>query len=404
MAKKGDFRTPFAMILRVLPSPFNLLIAVCVMAFFSACRSSSEKPRAANLDEKVVSFPHKVHAKYAGGFRISYHKNYKLLEIINPFLGKTDTLRYALVPRKLSNQIEVPNAREIPIPIRSMIATSTTHLGITQMLNANDIIKGMIGAKYVYSKGIRRQVKQGKIVSFPMGRINKERLLMMQPDLIMLSAGQSSQLDNYRVLMNSGISVLPNAEWLETTPLGKAEWVKVMAALLNKEKLVNKKFHAVAERYQELKKAVKKVDEKPLVINNLPFKGAWFVSGGNSYFARLLKDAGADYPWFDTEKSGGLRLGFETIYEIGLRADVWLNPGAAKTKEDILAVDPRLKAFKPFKTGEIYNRNKRKRPSGGNDIWESGVVHPEIILADLIKIFHPEVLPEHELYYYQKVE
>jgi iron complex transport system substrate-binding protein len=382
----------------------NLFIAVCAMAFLSACRSSAEKPREANLDEQVVSFQHKVHAKYAEGFRISYHKNYKLLEIINPFLNQKDTLRYALVPRKLTNQIEVPNAREIPIPIRSLIATSTTHIGLIQMLNANEIIKGVMGAEYIYSKDIRQRIKQGKIVPFPISEINKERILIMQPDLIMLSAGQSSQLDNYRVLMKSGIDILLNAEWLETTPLGKAEWVKVMAALLNKEKLANKKFRAVAERFQELKKAVKNVEEKPLVINNLPYKGAWFVSGGNSYFAQLLKDAGADYPWFDTEKTGGLRLGFETIYEIGLRADIWLNPGAAKTREDILAVDPRLKAFKPFKTNEIYNRNKRMRPSGGNDIWESGVVHPEIILADLIKIFHPELLPDHELYYYQKIE
>ncbi|HEX6982738.1 MAG TPA: ABC transporter substrate-binding protein [Balneolaceae bacterium] len=382
----------------------NILIVICAMFFLSGCRSSSEKPRTTNLDAQVVSFQHKVHAKYAEGFRISYHKNYKLLEILNPFLGQADTLRYALIPRKLADQIEVPNALEIPIPVRSMIATSTTHIGLTQMLNANEVIKGMIGAEYVYSKDIRQRIKQGKIVPFPMGEINKERILVMQPDLIMLSAGQSSQLDNYRVLMNSGINILPNAEWLETTPLGKAEWVKVMAALLNKEKLANKKFQAVAERYQELKKAVKNVEEKPLVINNLPFKGAWFVSGGNSYFARLLKDARANYPWFDTEKTGGLRLGFETIYEIGLRADVWMNPGTATTKEEILAVDPRLKAFKPFKTGEIYNRNKRMRPSGGNDIWESGVVHPEIVLADLIKIFHPEILPDHELYYYQKVE
>src|SRR5699024_8118793 len=156
----------------------------------------------------------------------------KLLEILNPFLDQTDTLRYALIPRELINQVEVPNAREVPIPVRSMIATSTTHLGLIQMLNTNEIISGVVGAQYVYNKEIRQQIDQGKTKPFPMGELNKERILMMQPDLIMLSAGQSSQLDHYRMLLNSGIHILPNAEWLETTPLGNAEWVKVMAALL----------------------------------------------------------------------------------------------------------------------------------------------------------------------------
>lgn len=380
-----------------------VLIALCVIGL-CACESSTRKPSAQSNAIKAVSFPYQSKAKYADGFRITYHKNYKLLEIAHPFLNETDTLRYALVPRELQDQLTFTDAREIAIPIRSMIATSTTHVGLAEMLNAGRIIKGIVDAEYVFSKKIRQRVKDGEIVNFPNGKINRERALMMQPDLIMLSAGQPAQTDTYHVLMNAGIAILPNGEWLETTPLGKAEWVKVLGALLNKEKLANQKFKAVAARYHKLETRVKAVDEKPLVINNLPYRGAWFVSGGNSFFATLLKDAGADYSWFGTEKTGGLRLSFEAIYEIGLRADIWLNPGSVTKKEQILTVDPRLNAFKAFKTGEIYNRNKRKRPSGGNDLWESGVVHPEVVLADLIKIFHPQILPDHELYYYQKVE
>lgn len=97
-------------------------------------------------------------------------------------------------------------------------------------------------------------------------------------------------------------------------------------------------------------------------------------------------------------------MDFEAVYEVGLRADIWINPGTAKTKEDILAKDPRFKDFKAFKTGRIYNNNRRMSPSGGNDFWESGVVHPERLLADLIHIFHPSVLPDHQLFYYQKVD
>jgi len=285
-----------------------------------------------------------------------------------------------------------------------MIATSTTHVGVAEMLNASDIIKGMVGAKYVYNSNIRQKLDQGEIASFPMGAFNKEEALNMQPDLLMISGGQASQFDNYKILIDAGINVLVNSEWLETTPLGKAEWVKVLGALLNREKLANQKFSAVAKRYKKLKSSVNDIQQKPLVITNMPYKGAWFVPGGGSYNATILRDAGADYPWSESKDTGGMRKDFEVVYRIGLKADVWINPGDAKTKEDLLAKDSRFKDFKPFKTGEIYNNNRRMSPSGGNDFWESGVVHPERILADLIKIFHPDVIPDHQFYYYRKVK
>ncbi len=354
--------------------------------------------------EPTVDFPNKVEAEFAEGFRISYHKNYKLLEILKPFQDQVDTLRYSLVPREIADKVEVENTEEIPIPIRSLIATSTTHIALTDMLNANEIITGIVGPDYVYNKEIRRRLEEGTITEFPMGELNKEQVLAIKPDLLMVSGGQSSQFDNYRVLMDSDINLLVNSEWLETTPLGKAEWVKVMAALLDKEQLANEKFSAVAKKYNNLKATVDTVAKKPMVINNLPYKGAWFVSGGESFTAQLLKDAGADYPWYDNESTGGLRKGFEVVYEIGLEADVWLNPGAAKSKKDILTKDSRFKDFESFKTGEIYNNNKRMSASGGNDFWESGVVHPEILLADLVKIFHPQIVTGHSLYYYQKID
>lgn len=360
------------------------------------------EPHSKNIGH--IQFADSVHAEYAEGFQITYHENYKLLEILKPFQDQVDTLRYSLVPRDIANEVEVKNTIEIPIPITSLLTTSTTHIGLAEMLNATDILIGMVGADYVYSKDIRNRLKEGKMVSLPQGELNKEKILSIDPDLLMLSGGQSSQFDNVKILMDSDVDVMINSEWLETTPLGKAEWVKVLAALLNKEQLANDEFNAVAKEYNRLISKVSDIQDKPLVINNMPYKGAWFVSGGESFTAQFLRDAGADYPWFGSEETGGLRKSFEVIYEIGLEADIWINPGAANSKEDILAKDSRFKDFKPFQSGEIYNNNKRMSPSGGNDFWESGVVHPEIILADLINIFHPQQLPNHRLYYYQKVD
>jgi iron complex transport system substrate-binding protein len=262
----------------------------------------------------------------------------------------------------------------------------------------------MVGAEYAYSSDIRQALDKGNITPFAQGEFNNEVALNMNPDLLMISAGQASQYDNYRLLVEAGIAVFVNAEWLETTPLGKAEWVKVMGLLLEKEELANEQFEEVAKRYNRLKAKAKAVDAKPLVINNMPYKGAWFVSGGNSFTAQYLKDAGADYPWYDNDSTGGLRLDFETVYDAGLRAEVWLNPGTAETREDIVAADSRFKDFKSYENGRIYNNNKRMGPTGGNDFWETGVVRPDLVLSDLITILHPDFLQSDSLYFYQKVE
>ncbi len=390
-------------LLRFYLSPSSLCVLAGLALLLQSCSESPRPQRASAVPSDSIAFTAKTEVNYAEGFRITYHDDYKLLEILNPFQNVTDTLRYVLKPRGATLQREVKGAQVIELPVRSMIVTSSTHVGLTGMLDANDVVKGVVGPQYIYSAEVRRGIERGEITTFNEGAFNKERALAMDPDLIVISGGASARLGNYQVLMEAGIGVLVNSEWLETTPLGKAEWVKVMAALLNKEALANRRFGQVAERYKELKSQVDSIETRPLVFNNMPFKGDWFVPGGDSFFAQYLKDAAAGYPWFDHESAGGLRLDFEAVYEVGLRADVWLNPGTARTKEQLLAKDTRFGDFKSFKTGKIYNSYKRINATGGNDYWESGVVHPEIVLADLIHIFHPSVLPDHELYYYQRV-
>lgn len=379
--------------------PALLLFCGCGAGSGGAHTSRPGAPGAA-----AAAWKDTLSARHAEGFRLDYREGYKLLEVLNPYQDRTDTISYALVPRS-GHSPDIPEgARRIPIPVRSLIATSTTHVALAGALNANEILEGMVDPGYVYDPEVRKMVENGQITPFSQGEFNKEQALAIGPDLVMVSAGQSSQFDDYRVLLESGIQVLINAEWLETTPLGKAEWIKVMGALLNREARADSLFDAVEARYRLLLEKVKKVDDKPLVINNIPYKGAWFVSAGNSFTANYFRDAGADYPWFHTEGTGGLRLNFEEVYEIGLRADVWLNPGTAKSLEEIRGRDPRFREFRPVRNGRVYNNNRRLGPTGGNDFWESGVIRPDRVLADLIHILHPGLLPGHELFYYRKLE
>lgn len=376
----------------------SLFLVILLAGLLQNCNRNTSNPSQNKTPRGTVD------VEYARGFSINKYESYTLINILNAFQDQPDTLRYVLVSRNDELPDHISNGQVIRTPIQSMIATSTTHIALTEMLDANDVIKGMVGAEYAYSPEIWEGFEQGEITAFSQGEFNNEVALNMGPDLVMISAGQASQYDNYRLLVDSGIAVFVNAEWLETTPLGKAEWLKVMGALLEKEEEANQQFNKVVRQYEQLKAKAEKAEDDPLVINNIPYKGAWFVSGGESFTAQFLKDAGADYPWYNNPSTGGLRLNFETVYEAGLRAEVWLNPGTAVTKADILAKDARFRDFKSFQNGRIYNNNKRMSSAGGNDFWETGVVRPDLILSDLITILHPEAMESDSLHFYQKVE
>ena len=146
------------------------------------------------------------------------------------------------------------------------------------------------------------------------------------------------------------------------------------------------------------------VQDKPSVLAGLPWKNTWWVPGGKSHAAILIRDAGGKYIWEDDTSKEALPLDIEAVYNEAGQADFWINSGSAATLADLVNTDSRLQLFKPFGDSSIYNNNARLNPSGGNDYWESGVIFPDVILKDLICIFHPEILPGHTLVYYQKLK
>jgi iron complex transport system substrate-binding protein len=135
----------------------------------------------------------------------------------------------------------------------------------------------------------------------------------------------------------------------------------------------------------------------------MPYKGTWFVPDGTSFLAKFLHDAGASYQWATTKGTGSMGLSFESVAPVALTAEYWINCGTANSKADIEAIDRRYTDFRPFKTNGIYNFNKRTNREGSNDYWESGVVNPHLVLSDLIKILHPELLPGYQLTYYKQI-
>jgi iron complex transport system substrate-binding protein len=371
------------------------------LVWLTACKQAAKSSPSA--PGKPVAA--KTRIQYSKGFSIEYFENYKLVNIVNNFSDKSDTLHYLLVQRGTPAPTNHPGAIVIQIPVQKMVVTSSMHVGMAEFAEAADVITGLADAKYVSSPVVRKNLAAGKVLEVGNGStMNHELIISMKPDLLMTMGSPDALFNSYQPLTGAGIPVMMNAEWLETDPLGRSEWVKLMAALLNKEELVNQKFDTLVQEYNRMKALATAVKEKPEVVVGLPFKGSWFVPDGDSYFTQFLKDAGAKYHWSDVISKGSLGLNFETVAPIALKADFWLNMSNAQTKAEIAAADERYTKFNPYRKGTMYNCNKRTNDIGANDYWESGAVNPHLILADLITIFHPDLVPGHQLVYYKQLQ
>jgi len=342
--------------------------------------------------------------KYAKGFNIDYYDNYKLVSIYSGIGAHADTAQYVLLAKGSKAPEGYKKAQLIEIPVQSLVAMSSMHIALADFAGAANAITGLGSLQYVSSETVRKNIAAGKVKEVGIdGTMNDEVLISMKPGLVMVMGSPDAKFSKYETLTGAGVPVMLNSEWLETTPLGRAEWVKLMAALMDKEEFVNTKFGTLEKEYNRLAEIGKKAVNKPSLICGMPYKGTWYVPDGDSYMVQFLKDAGTTYKWADVHEKGSLPLNFETVAPVALKADFWLNVGTVDSKNDIKAIDSRYTEFKPFKDSHIFNFNKKVNDIGSNDYWESGAVNPQIVLGDLIKIFHPELLPDYQLVYYKKL-
>ncbi len=347
----------------------------------------------------------KVIIKHAKGFRIDYYDHYKLVSIFNPTGSKTDTLRYLLVP---AGSTPPPGHSGVPVittPVKSLVVQSSMHVALADFAGVADRITGLGSLLYISSPVVRQRIKSGEVKEVGLDNtLNNELLIALHPGVLLTMSDPEAATGKNRTLQDAGIPLLPVAEWMETTPLGRAEWVKLLAALVNREDVVNPKFDSVEQEYLKLAAIGSKASDRPSVIIGMPYKGSWFMPAGGSYMSQFLRDAGAAYHWGDTEGSGSLTMNFETVAPEALKADYWLNVGTADSKAAIAAGDSRYTQFHSFRTGAIYNDTRRTNDLGSNDYWESGAVNPQLILADLIRILHPGLLPNDSLFYYKQLK
>ena len=377
------------------------VIMILLFAGFIECKS----PVAREEKQKKENINH-IDIKYARGFNIDDFGEYKLVHVFNPWQSiEGKSITYLLYPRGSEQPHSVSFNFAVPVPVRRVICMSTTHIAMIRALGETGSIAGVSGKQYISDSIVRAGIDKGEIPDIGYEQsVNYEMILEINPEVIFMYGVTSDVTAIISRLESLGIPVVLNAEYLENHPLARTEWIKFMSCFYDKLDAGMDFFNLQEESYLQLKKMMINIPDKPDVMAGLPWKNTWWVPGGRSFAAVLIEDAGGRYIWDEDTSDEALPLDIEAVYNKAGQADLWINSGSASSMKELIDTDPRLRLFKPFRESQIYNNTARLNPSGGNDYWESGVIYPQIILKDLIHIFHPEVLPAHTMVYYIKLE
>jgi iron complex transport system substrate-binding protein len=367
-----------------------------VLIFISSCKGRNTPLQRASSD----------FSDYAECFRIERHDGYSRIRVFNPW-QKAENIEFSYILSALPAGVpdSLASLPFIRIPVRRVIAMSTTHIGFISALDEVRSIVGISGSDYISDQKVRNSVREGNCLDvgyFP--NLDYESIISLKPDVVFLYGLENTVLNVSERLKEAGIPSVIVSEFLENHPLGKAEWIRFFAAFYDAADKGDNIIHAVKNQYLILMDSVHSAGRRPLVLSGLPWKDTWYLPGGHSFSARFIQDAGGEYLWKDDLSEEFIALDLESVFLRAMKADIWINSGTAESKSELLNRDERFLRIRAFRSDSVFNNNARLSPGGGNDFWESGTVHPEIILRDLIEIFHPGLLSRHKLYYYRKLE
>ncbi len=382
----------------------NLLSAMLIASSLYACQSSSQsKKQEASEQADSLDFAFQTKLKYAEGFSVTKHKNYKLISVIHPVSKQVmaryiTTLSRELVPDSLKSIAQI-----VEVPAKSIACLSTTQLSGLELLGLQDKLVGCASPKYVWDKAISQRVAEGKVEELGQGmNFNSEKIIALSPTLLMQSFMDKTDTDGK--LSKLGIAVLYNNEWKEANLLGRAEWLKFTALFFCKEREADSIFNQIEQNYMEVKALASTAKTRPSVMYGYDYRGTWYLPQNDTYVAQTLRDANAEFKGAG-QGNGSTPKSFEEIYDSFHKSDVWLTTqGKVQTYEDFVRSNERYIDFRPAKIKQVYSNNKREKASGGNDYWESAICRPDLLLKDMVKILHPELLPNYETSYWQHLK
>lgn len=370
--------------------------SLCFVAFslFVSCESKKTKS----------SYEQGDSLKYAVGFSINNQGNSKLVDVKYPYQNATSGYKYLLVPKGETIPAHDDQTKVIAVPLENIVCTSTTHIPLLDYLNLTNKLVGFPTTDYISSAKMRARIDSGKVVDLGIDKgMNMERLIVLKPSAVM-GYTMSNDLGQLKKIQELGVPVIINAEYLEKHPLGRAEWIKFMALFFNKEKEADSVFNFIEKEYLMTKHLAEQTKTRPTTMSGIVYGNTWYLPGGKNYASTLLADAGCNYLWKEDGSNGFLELSFESVYKKANEANLWIGVGGFISFEEMKASEQRYAKFKPFKEGALYTYNARKGAKGGSEFLELGYLRPDLILKDLVKIAHPEVLESHHLYFYKQLK
>lgn len=351
--------------------------------------------------------------QYASGFEIRATEDGKATLIVchNPWQGAADVTQYLIIdPEGRFNTSHSHNLQRINGPAQRIVCMSSSYVAMLTAIGKSEYTVGVSGIDFVSDEYVTNNRDKVRDVGYD-NNIDYERLLALAPDIVLLYGVNAASAMEVK-LQELGIPYIYIGEYVEPSPLGKAEWVVAIAEIAGCRDAGEKFFAEIPERYNHLKELAATATSKPKVMLNTPYADSWFMPSTQSYMARLIADASGDYLYKRDTDNTSATIDNEEAYLMAATADCWINVGQLRTLEELCSRYPKLSNINCVRSGNIYNCTRRISPAGGNDFWESGVIRPDIILSDLIKIFHPELLKttsdesplNSELYYYQRLE
>ena len=388
--------------LMILSTMLSLLLVL-------SCGKSSNKKNVSKSEALNVlvdsSFYFKSNIKYAKGFKIEMHEGYKELSVLDPWNKGEIFQKYYLIPRGTKGKINLPtDAQIIEVPVRSIAALSSTQIGILNLLGVTDRIVAVSLADRVFNKVLSKRIDRGELIGVGHNTsLDFERIVDLSPELVMVAGFMKISNDETK-LIKAGLPVAFNIEWMESSPLARAEWSKFIAVFFNLEQRADELFTELENRYSKVKSEISHITDKPDVISGYHYKGIWYMPGGQSYLAQLLRDAKGEYCWFSDSTQGSIPLSFEVVLEKQSDSKIWFGPARCQSLKEMKDLDERYTLFQAYRDGQVYSVTKRIDDKGANDYYESGVICPDILLKDMAKVLHPELFPDYDLYFYQKLE
>ena len=396
MLHKNQFiKTLFYICQKKMLRKLSFILFLFTVSIFVKCKKEPKSETKTYVENNV---------KYATGFSIENYENFAVVTVKKPWPNATKNYKYILKNKDGIVPDSLKNNTVINVPIQSIVVTSTTHIPSLEMLDKEKTLVGFPNLNYVSSEKVRALIDAKKVKELGNNQsLNTEVIIDLQPDVI-IGYGLDNNNPTLDNLIKSGLKVMLNGDWNEQTPLGKAEWIKFFGALYDKQKQANELFSKIEKDYLSTIEIAKKATTKPSVLAGDIFEGKWYLPSGTSWGSLILKQANSNYLWQETTGTGSLSLSFETVFEKAKEADFWITSGQFSTFKEMSDANPHYNQFKAFQTKNVYSFAGKKGKTGGVLYYELAPNRPDIVLKDLVKILHPELLVGYKPFFFEKLK